>query len=129
MGFLSSMPSFVLDTEGVTSIIIMSTRLKNHALILSLLAKAKPKMCKAIIGAADRELITCLCECAQNILNGNVPLCKSHLKRLQRYRKDVRHLVKKRTAKHRKKKILQKGGFLPALLAPIAVEVLTKILN
>ena len=30
--------------------------------------------------------------------------------------------------KDSKKTILQKGGFLPALLAPIAVEVLTKIL-
>ena len=35
------------------------------------LAHAPPQMCKAIIGAADHELMTCLCECAQNILNGN----------------------------------------------------------
>ena len=97
--------------------------------MLSVLAKAKRPMCKAIIGAADRELITCLCECAQNVLNSNVPLSKPHLKRLQRYRTDVRKLAKKRTAKHTKKKILQKGGFLAALLAPIAVEVLTKVLQ
>lgn len=97
--------------------------------MLNVLANAKPCMCKAIIKAADRELLLCLCECAQNILNGNVTLSKSHLKKLQRYRTDVRNLAKKRTAKHTKKKILQKGGFLPALLAPIAVEVLTKILN
>ena len=107
----------------------MSSCLKKNALMLSLLAKSKPKMCKAIIQAADHELITCLCECAQNILNGNVPLCKCHLKHLQRYQKDVRHLVKKRTSKHRKKKILQRGGFLSALLAPIAADVLTKILT
>ena len=61
----------------------MSERLKNHAYILSILAKAKAPMCKAIIGAADHELITCLCECAQNILNGNVPLSKCHLKHLK----------------------------------------------
>ena len=96
--------------------------------MLGVLACATPTMCKAIIGAADRELMTCLCECAQNILNGNVPLTKSHLKHLQRYRADVRTLTKKRVPKHSKKKILQKGGFLSALLAPIAVEVLTKVL-
>ena len=96
--------------------------------MLGILAHATPQMCKAIIGAADRELMTCLCECAQNILNGNVPLTKKHLKHLQRYRSDVRTLVKKRAPKRKKKKILQKGGFLSALLAPIAVEVLTKIL-
>ena len=106
----------------------MSTCLKKNAQLLRVLAQAKPHMCKAIIGAADRDLVTCLCECAQNILNGNVPLNKSHLKQLQRYRTDVRKLAKKRTAKHTKKKILQKGGFLSALLAPIAVEVLTKVL-
>ena len=106
----------------------MSDCLSKNAHLLHVLAHATPQMCKAIIGAADRELITCLCECAQNILNGNVPLTKSHLKHLQQYRSDVHTLVKKRTPKHSKKKILQKGGFLPALLAPIAVEVLTKIL-
>ena len=96
--------------------------------MLKVLAKSKPPMCKAIIGAAGHDLITCLCECAQNILNGNVTLRKHHLKRLKRYRADVRKLTKKHTAKHTKKKILQKGGFLPALLAPVALDVLTKIL-
>ena len=106
----------------------MSTCLKKNAQILRVLAQATPHMYKAIIGVADRDLITCLCECAQNILNGNVPLTKSHLKYLQWYHSDVHTLAKKRAPKHKKKKILQKGGFLSALLAPIAVEVLTKIL-
>ena len=106
----------------------MSTCLKKNAQMLGVLAHTTPQMCKAIIGAADHELMTCLCECAQNILNGNVPLTKSHLKHLQLYRSDVRTLAKKRAPKHKKKKLLQKGGFLSALLAPIAVEVLTKIL-
>ena len=96
--------------------------------MLGVLAHAPPQMCKAIIGAADHELMTCLCECAQNILNGNVPLTKSHLKYLQWYHSDMHTLAKKRAPKHKKKKILQKGGFLSASLAPIAVEVLTKIL-
>ena len=106
----------------------MSTCLKKNAQMLGVLAHAPSQMCKAIIGAADRELMTCLCECTQNILNGNVLLTKSHLKHLQRYHSDVRTIAKKRAPKHKKKKILQKGGFLSALLAPIAVEVLTKIL-
>ena len=107
----------------------MSTRLKKNVLWLQILAKAKPGMAKAIIQAADKDLILCLCECAQNILNGNVPLTPCHLKHLQRHRKDVRILVKKRTSKLKKKKILQKGGFLPALLAPIAIQVLSKLIS
>ena len=95
----------------------MSTCLKKNAQMLGVLAHVTPQMCKAIIVAADRELMTCLCECAQNILNGNVPLTKSHLKHLQWYRSDVHTLAKKRAPQHKKKKILQKGGFLSALLA------------
>ena len=52
----------------------MSTCLKKNAQMLGVLAHATPQMCKAIIGAADHELIICLCERAQNILNDNVPL-------------------------------------------------------
>ena len=89
----------------------MSAQLKNNALTLSVLAKAKPPMCKAIIGAADRDLITCLCECAQNVLNSNVPPSKPHLKQLQQYQTDVRKLAKKRTAKHTKNKFCKKEDF------------------
>ena len=96
----------------------MSTCLKKNAQMLHVLAHAPPQMCKAIIGAADHKLMTCLCECAQNILNGNVPLTKSHLKHLQWYHTDVRTLVKKRAPKHKKKKILQKGGFYLLYLHP-----------
>ena len=76
--------------------------------MLDVLAHATPTMCKAIIEAADCELITCLCECAQNILNGNVSLTQCHLKQLQQYHADMHTLTKKRAPKHRKKKILQK---------------------
>ncbi len=107
----------------------MSERLKKQALLLKLLATAKPKMSKAIIGAADGNLIMCLCECAHNVLKGNVPLSKAHLKRLKRYRTHVRALVQKRTAQSKKKKILQKGGFIGALLAPVAATVLTDLVK
>ena len=86
--------------------------------MLGVLAHATPQMCKAIIGAADRELITCLCECAQNILNGNVPLNKSHLNHLQWYRSDVRTLAKKRAPKHKKRKFYRKGNFCLLCLPP-----------
>ena len=38
-------------------------------------------------------------------------------------------LAKRRIAKFTKKKILQKGGTLAALLASVALEVLTKVLK
>ncbi len=99
-------------------------QLEKHMDMLRVLAKPSPKMTKAIIGAADGKLINCLCECALNVLKGNVPLAKCHLTKLKRCRADVRALVNKRNSKTRKKKILQKGGFLGALLAPVAATVL-----
>ena len=107
----------------------MSASLKKHAHLIKVLAQAKPQMCKAIVRAADKNLIICLCECAQNLLKGNVPLSKAQLKKLKRYRKEVQTLAQKRTSQSKRKEILQKGGFLPALLAPIALTVLGTLLN
>ena len=102
----------------------MSTRLQRNCKLLKVLSTAKPQMVKAVIGAADKDLITCLCECAHNVIKGNVPLSKAHLTRLQRHKKHIRELAKKRTTQQRKRKLLQTGGFLPALLAPLAASAL-----
>lgn len=95
---------------------------------MHVLSTAKPTMAKAIIEAADKDIIKCLCECAHNIIKGTVPLKENHLKHLQRYKADIRTLAKSRTPQKKKKKILQRGGFLPALLAPIAASVLADLL-
>ena len=79
-------------------------------------------MLKAIIQNADQPLIHCLCECAHNLLKGNVPLTPAQNTRLKRYKTHQRELVQKKKAN--KKKILQTGGFIPAQLAPIAAAVL-----
>ena len=65
-----------------------------------------------------------MCECAHNILKGNVPLKNSHKGRLRQYKNDLQALVKRKTALHERKRILQKGGFVGALLAPLAKSLL-----
>ena len=104
----------------------MPHRLKKHAACLQVLATAKPKMLKAIIQNADQQLIHCLCECAHNLLKGNVPLTPAQNTRLKRYKTQLRELVQKKKAN--KKKILQTGGFVAALLAPIAASILGPLL-
>lgn len=98
----------------------MSARLRKHAVTLKALSKANPGLVKTILRGADKQLIYCLCECASNILKGNVPLNKAHKSKLQRHKTGLRHLAKKSTSIKRRKRILQKGGFLGALLAPLA---------
>ena len=107
----------------------MSDCLKRNKYFLRILAKAKPNMVKAIIKSADKDLLTTLCECAHNVVKGTVPLKPCHLKHLKRHKTQVRELAKKNTSQHRRRQILQRGGFLPALLAPIAASVLLDLVK
>ena len=67
----------------------------------------------------DKELVFCLCECAKNLLKGNVPLTPAQKKSLSRRKKELRDLSRKNVSLKKKKKIVQSGGFLGALLGPI----------
>ena len=88
------------------------------------------KLRKAILEYADAELISALCQCTHNILRGTVRLTPQEKVRLRRYRTDLHSIVNKKTAVARKRRILQQnGGFLPALLAPLASSVLLPLLR
>ena len=94
-------------------------RLQKHANILKVLATAKPPLKKAIINAADKELIDTLCDCAQNILKGNVPMTTRQKTCLRQHKHLLRKLTQRQSLQVKKKQLLQKGGFLGGLLAPI----------
>jgi len=85
--------------------------------------KTKPCIRKHLITKADRSLVDCLCECVDNILRGNVPLTKLQKEKLKRNKAGLRALTKKSVSLKKKKAILQKGGFVGSLLAPIASVV------
>lgn len=72
-----------------------------------------------MVKSASSDLIKCLCECSMNILKGNVPISPAHKRRLSRHKKDLRFLAKRGNKIQSKKRVLQKGGLLPALLAPL----------
>mgnify|MGYP003535994637 FL=1 len=72
-----------------------------------------------LIKKCDKNLIDCFCECSKNVLKGNVPLNGAQLKKLRREKKNLRVIALKKTPLKRKRRILQKGGFIGALLPPI----------
>ena len=74
---------------------MVSQRLKKHANELVYLQKARPCIRKHLITKADRSLVDCLCECADNILRGNVPLTKLQKKKLAKNKAGLRVLTKK----------------------------------
>lgn len=102
----------------------MSVRLRRYGPLLKLLANATPEIRKAVLRGGDPDFMRCLCECALNVLNGAVPLTQAQKRKLLPYKTGLRTLIKKTVPLYRKQAIVQKGGFLGALLAPIAISVL-----
>lgn len=103
---------------------------KKHADILRAICHLNGKQRAALLSQANSDLIRCICECAFNILRGNVPVKKREKERLRKHAPILRKLVSRNDDVKRKKKIIvQKGGFLPSLLIPIVGTVLTSLLT
>lgn len=74
----------------------------------------------ALLRQIDLKLIRCICECAYNVLRGNVPLTKEQKAHLKKHVTQLRKLVRKGEKIENKRKIIQRGGgvLLPAILTP-----------
>ena len=108
----------------------MSECMKRHVLCVQMFARKKnAKLKKAIIGNTDIDLICSIAECAYNIPKGNVRLTPMQKAKLRRYINQVRTLAKKGTCVACQTAIIQTGGFLPPLLAPLATSVLLPVLH
>ena len=102
----------------------MSQTLKKYSPYLRVLQKSSPAVRRRLVKKnCSPDFIKCICECAKNVLVGNVELSPVHKRQLKRYKNSLRKLALKKTSLTAKKKIVQTGGFLGALLAPI-VKVL-----
>ncbi len=98
----------------------MSKRLKKHIDLLKILKKANPQQRKILLQTCEKGLICCLCECIKNVLLGNVKISKSKHNVLAKDAVVLRKLADRKTNLDQKRNLLvQKGGFLPALLAPV----------
>src|ERR1700759_3915655 len=102
----------------------MSQTLKKFSPYLRMLQKSSANVRNKLTRKhCSPEFIKCICECAKNVLAGNVTLTPEHKRRLKRHKHSLRKLALKKTSMQSKKKIVQSGGFLGALLGPI-VKVL-----
>lgn len=104
---------------------------KKQAAILNALYYLSKDQRSAILRKADPQLVRYICECALNILRGNVPLSSKHKNKLKRHASILRKLASTQGSLSGKKKIiLQKGGaFLPVLLAPILGSLISSFIN
>lgn len=101
---------------------VVPKRLQRNFKLLKLLQKSKKTQRHKLLKTADNDLIVCLCDCANNILKGNVKLKPKEKRQLSRHKKILRTLASGNSLQSVKKKrnlLIQKGGFLPLLLTPI----------
>jgi len=99
----------------------MSQRLEKYAAFLKRLHKANNKERKQILKKVkhDKEFVKCLCECAKNIIKGNIKMTAAQREKICRRKQSFRKLALKKTSLKEKQRIVQSGGFLGALLGPI----------
>jgi len=120
----------------------MSQLIKKNAPLLHFLCTCRnEKQRKALVDLLSDNELRAIAECNHNVIRGTVPLSKDQLVRLKRKRQhlldldedhDLGHLqgTERRKAKRAKRKaILQKGGILPALLAPLLGAVISPLIK
>ena len=103
-------------------------RLQQNLPLLKHLSKLPERQKKNFIKTADKSVVQSICECCINILNGQIPLNASQRARLKRNKQNLRSLIKSKTAIGKKRKILQKGGFLSAILSA-ALPIVSNLLG
>lgn len=107
----------------------MSKTLKKFAPQLRYLNKVNNKLrIKWLKKNCNKDFVNCVCECVKNILKGNVPLSDRQTKELKRRKLTLRKIIRKKLSLQNKRKIIQKGGFLGAILPPI-ISVLGGLLG
>ena len=97
----------------------MSHRLNEIHRKLTKLKRLGPTKRKIFVKTCSRDCIIKVCECIKNVLNSNLQIKPSHLKKLNRHKQTLRTLALKSTSLSKRKRLLQKGGFLAALLPAI----------
>ena len=95
--------------------------------MLKKIRKMGDKARRDFVRTCDKEFLYCISECAKNVIKGNVPLTDSQKTTMRRKKNDLRTLSVKKTSLRNRRQIIQKRGFLTALL-PQVLSVRTSLL-
>lgn len=105
----------------------MTKRVNKYKDTLDFLTKCDHNTAKAVIKAAKPDFICCVSDICFNILNGRVPLKASEKETLAKYKNYIRKIADKRETQKTKRQLIQKGGFLGALLKPLIGSVIAPV--
>lgn len=104
----------------------MSQRIRRNRSFLGLLAnRSTPRQqFISLIKTATKDQIRSLYECILNLLHRAVPLSRYELNRVQNFKTFLYKLIDNKISDARKKRmIIQKGGFFPAIIGPILAAI------
>ncbi|KAK2708361.1 hypothetical protein QYM36_014091 [Artemia franciscana] len=105
-------------------------RMKQLHPFVEILAKAKPKLRRALLQNLDKDIVKAFSELCLNITNSNIsmPLCQK--KRCSQHRKIIRDLsVKKKNIKQKRRKLVQPGSGFFGVLLPIIGSLIGSVLT
>lgn len=105
----------------------MTHRLKTHAKTLEFLTKCDKHTARSIIKGAKPDLLCCISDICHNVLRGRVKLSPLEKQRLSKYKRHIRKIADKKTTSKSKRTLIQKGGFLATILAPLIGSILRPI--
>ena len=96
--------------------------------LLKLISKSKKP--KLILKKCSSSVIKTLCECAINVLRGNIPLTKSQKNRLSTHKRSLRKLSNKKIPLYKKRQLLvQRGDGFLSILLPTAISVISSLIH
>ena len=95
-------------------------RIKANYYALHVLKNARPNLLKAMVSNCNKDLLSSICECVLNVLNGNIRISDCTKRELRKLRNSLRSLVDKRLPLVSKRCVIQqRGGFLLPLLSAL----------
>ena len=104
-------------------------KIRDNRVFLEMLSKSNPKYRKSLISGAPPEIMKLLSECALNILKGTITLTSEEKSKLRKHKKGLREMATSKVSNRTKKKIVQRGGMLQALLKPVLKATLPLVVN
>lgn len=105
---------------------------KKTANILQTLHYLSKEQRAALLKTADRKLVKAICECALNILSGNIKISRALKNKLTKHKNILRRMVckKNRSWKAKKRLIVQKGqGVVPLILSSLIPTLISALIK
>ena len=105
------------------------SRVHEHFPLLSYLKDLSPRDQKSLIKGANRKMLEAFSEICLNLVKKNINLTPSQIDKLRPYEEEIYQLALKKHNVTKRKEIIQKGGFLGALLSSVLPALISTVIT